>query len=331
MFKLLYVLVCSDRDLYCEQCLLSIMSARRNSPKTNITLLTDSESYTCIKNNDARSKIFEIVDEVVSVPRPESFSGLETSRYLKTSMRKFVKGNFLYIDSDTIVCAPLDDIESFPHELGAVLDQHMPLSQSTHAAISRLHIVKVSGIKELSKCESYFNGGVLWVKDSELCHKFFNDWNNNWLMSRSKGIKTDMPALMLTNYQNGNAISELNGVWNCQVWFAANYLPNAKIIHYFSSMGDFTGGYSRFNVDLPEKIKKGEELNQQDWELIKNARNAFPSPNAIITGDDYEIYRSSLCGVLRALYRKRRIFNALEKMLYIVRVIRANIIRRSNG
>lgn len=326
MSKILYVLVSSDRDLYAEQCILSIMSAKKNSPKSTISLLIDDETKTNIKNSETRSKILDLVDECVSVPRPTSFSGMETSRYLKTKMREFVKGDFLYIDSDTIVCDSLDEIDNTPFDLGAVLDEHMLLSQSTHAIISRQHIALVSGIRELTLCEHYFNGGVLWVRDCALCHSFFDDWNKNWMMSRSKGIKTDMPALMLTNYQNKNAIHELNGVWNCQVWFAANYLPKAKIVHYFTSMGNFTGGYSQFNNELPRKIKKGEKLTQQDWELIQNARSAFPSPNAIITGDDYEIYRSSLSGVLRALYRRRKLFEFFEKILYGIRIIRAKII-----
>ena len=325
MYKLLYVLTCNENNLYCEQCILSIKTAKKYSPNTQISLLIDNNTKEIISGSKSKKQIFSIVDEVISVPTPKGFSGMETSRFLKTKMREFVKGDFLYIDSDTIVCSPLDDIEQVPYDLGAVLDQHMFLSQNIHVEVFRQHIVKISGLKELAECEYYFNGGVLWVKDNELCHKFFDDWNKNWMMSRSKGIKTDMPALMLTNYQNKNAIQELNGMWNCQVWFAANYLSKAKIIHYFSSIGDFTGGYNLFNVDLPLKIKRGEELNQCDWSLIENARNAFPSPNAIITGDDYEIYRSSLCGLLRALYRKKKIFIFLDKVLHYVRIVRANI------
>ena len=188
------------------------------------------------------------------------------------------------------------------------------------------HIKKVSSLNELAQYEKYFNGGVLWVRDTESNHKFFDDWHNNWLHSRSKGIKTDMPALALANYQNNFSIQELDGVWNCQIWFGANYLPKAKIIHYFTSIDTFSGGYGVFSVDLPKKINSGEKLDKHDWELIQNARNAFPTPNAIIVGSDYEIYRSSLCGVLRALYRKKRLFNLFEKILYLIRILRAKFI-----
>lgn len=325
MYKLLYVLTSTNKDLYCEQCILSIMSAKKNSPNTPISLLIDNSSKEIINANKNRCIIFSLVDEVVSVPKPEGLSEMETSRYLKTTMRKFIKGDFLYIDSDTIVCESLDEIEKNHFDLGAVLDQHMFLSQSTHASVFRQNIIKVSGINELANCEYYFNGGVLWVRDTIENHSFFEEWNKNWLHSRALGIKTDMPALMTTNYQNKNIINELDGKWNCQVWFAANYLSKAKIIHYFASNSDFTGGYNQFNKTLPQKIKQGQQLNEFDWDIIQNARNAFPSPNAIITGADYEIYRSSLCGVLRALYRRKKIFDFMEKLLYSIRIIRAKI------
>ena len=326
MYKIVYVLVCSDKDLYCEQCILSIMSVKKNSPESPITLLIDDLTKNCIEHHTSKKQIFELVDELISVPRPQNFSGMETSRYLKTKMREFVQGDFLYIDSDTIICSPLYEIENTAIELGAVLDQHTSLSQSTHAIISKQHIKKVSSLNELAQYEKYFNGGVLWVRDTESNHKFFDDWHNNWLHSRSKGIKTDMPALALANYQNNFSIQELDGVWNCQIWFGANYLSKAKIIHYFTSIDTFSGGYGVFSVDLPKKINSGEKLDKHDWELIQNARNAFPTPNAIILGSDYEIYRSSLCGVLRALYRKKRLFNLFEKILYLIRILRAKFI-----
>lgn len=326
MCKILYVLVCSKNDLYCEQCMLSIMSAKKNSQGSKIALLIDDQTKFCLEQNVVKKKIFSLVDEMISAPRPQGFSGMETSRYLKTKMRDFVKGDFLYIDSDTIICESLNDISNVSIDLGAVLDQHMPLSKSTHAIVSKRHIKKVSGIDELEEYENYFNGGVLWVRDVGSNYKFFEDWHNNWMQSRLKGIKTDMPSLALANYQNNYAIKELEGVWNCQIWFGANYLSKAKIVHYFTSIDLFTGGYKSFCTDLPKKIQEGKALDECDWLLIQNARCAFPVPNAIIAGDDYEIYRSSLCGVLRFLYRKRVLFNLLEKMLYCVRLVRAKLL-----
>ena len=326
MYKVLYVLVSSDKDLYCEQCLLSIISARKNSPNSKITLLVDEETKDNIASNSARKKILELVDEFISIPRPNGFSGMETSRYLKTSMRKYVKGDFLFIDCDTIVCASLDDIEKSTFDFGAVLDQHMPFSKNTHFAIAEQHVMTVSKSREVCAYEKYFNSGVLWVKDTPRNLKLFEDWHGIWLDSRKKRIKTDQPALAFANFKNECMIQELSGIWNSQVWFAANYLPNAKIIHYLSSITDITGGYNRFSITLPQKIKAGLALENSDWKLIQNARNAFPSPNAIITGSDFEIYRSSLCGILRSLYKRKRVFFFLEKILYFVRVLRAKIL-----
>ncbi len=326
MYKILYVLVSSDNDLYCEQCMLSIMSVRRNSPNSKIALLLDNETKKSIEKSSSRKKIFDSIDELISVPRPNGFSGVETSRYLKTSMRQHVNGDFLFIDCDTIICDSLDEIESTPFDFGAVLDQHMPFSKNTHFVIAEQHVTKIAKSKEISRYEKYFNSGVLWVKDSPENAKLFEDWHNIWLESKKQKIKADQPSLACANYRNNFIIHEISGIWNSQVWFAANYLPKAKIIHYLSSITDITGGYNRFSITLPQKIKDGFSLDENDWKLIQNARNAFPTPNAIITGDDFEIYRSSLCGLLRSLYKKKKLFSFAERILYFIRILRAKIL-----
>ena len=237
-----------------------------------------------------------------------------------------VKGDFLYIDSDTIVCSPLDDIEKVAFDLGGVPDQHMPLSQNSHAINFKRYIEKVSGTKAPAKYDTYFNSGVLWVRDVESNYKFFKDWNEVWLRAKDKGIRLDQPSLAYANYKNDFKIKQLDGIWNCQVWFGANYLSMAKIIHYFASVDNQIGGYGKFSVEMPQKIKSGEPLNENDWDLIQNARNVFPSPNAIIAGADYEIFKSSLCGLLRALYKRKRLFGFMEFMLYSFRVLRSKIL-----
>ncbi len=330
MYKILYTLVCSDKDLYCEQCILSMMSAKKNSPNAKISLLIDDVTKSCIEQSETKKQIFNLIDELVIVPRPQGFSGMETSRFLKTSMRNHVKGDFLFIDCDTIICDSLNDIVNTPFDFGAVLDQHMPFSKNTHFAIAEQHVTRIAKTKEVAQYENYFNSGVLWVRETAENLKLFEDWHNTWLESRKQKIKTDQPSLAFANYKNKFIIKELSGIWNSQVWFAANYLPKAKIIHYLASITDVTGGYNRFSITLPQKIRDGIALDHSDWELIQNARNAFPSPNAIITGSDFEIYRSSLCGILRSLYKKRKLFNLLEKSIYYIRVFRAKILLERN-
>lgn len=305
-----------------------MLSARRNSPNSQIILLTDDLTNEYIQKHPLKKLIYDLA-HIVSVPCPPNFSAKERSRYLKTSMRHYVQGDILFIDCDTIVCAPLDEIESLNVDFGAVLDQHMQLSSSTHYYTTKKNI-ELAGdlkIKELPS-ENFFNSGVLWIRDTEDNHVFFKQWHENWLASRNRGITSDQPSLYLTNQGTSCKIKEIDGKWNCQVWFAARYLNSAKIVHYFSSMTDFTGEYSKFSVELPMKLKRGECLNESDWLLIENAKGAFPSPNAIICGNDYEIYRSSLCGVLRAVYKRKMIFRLLESILYGIRMLRSRVIQK---
>jgi len=329
MYKLLYVLVSATKDLYCEQCIVSILSTKRYSPTTYISLLIDDVTEKNIRSDENRNRIFALVNECVVVNRPKGFSSMESSRFLKTKMREFIKGDFLYIDSDTIVCDSLEKIEDVPYDLAAVLDQHMPLTFNTHATVFQNHLRIVAETPEITKYDKYFNGGVLWVRDTKRNHDFFSLWNKNWMNSREKGICTDMPALAQTNYMMNFAISELTGIWNCQVWFGVNYLANAKVVHYFSSISEFSGGYNVFSEDIPNKYKQNGRLDDTDWGKIASVKSSFPIPALIIYGNDFEIYRSSLSGILRFIYRRKRIFLFLEKCLLSLRVFRSKIMLKN--
>lgn len=71
-----------------------------------------------------RSHILELVDEVVSVDVGNGFSPQQRSRILKTSARNLVNGDYLFIDCDTIVLKPIEEIDSCPAEIAAVKDCH---------------------------------------------------------------------------------------------------------------------------------------------------------------------------------------------------------------
>ena len=49
------------------------------------------------------------------------------------------------------------------------------------------------------KITQYFNGGVMYAKDSEAAHVFYKQWHSNYQLSVSKGIFIDEPALSKSN------------------------------------------------------------------------------------------------------------------------------------
>lgn len=100
--KYLYVIISDLQDIYFEQAYISILSLKESNPNAFISILTDSETKKNI-DESSRSSINNFVDEFIVVNIPSSFSKKHKSSWLKTSMRSYISGDFLFIDSDTII------------------------------------------------------------------------------------------------------------------------------------------------------------------------------------------------------------------------------------
>ena len=118
--KLLYVLVSDESDIYLEQASVSMFSARLHNPQIHITLLMDDLTDKNLIGQ--RRELLKTVSEKIVISLDAKYTNKERSRILKTGARLYVHGDFLFIDCDTIVAAPLDDIDTNPIDLGAVMD-----------------------------------------------------------------------------------------------------------------------------------------------------------------------------------------------------------------
>ena len=122
--KLIYVLTCSESGTYIEQALMSIWSARHHNPDAHIVLLTDDKTDRLLTGT--RGGLLDYVTEKIVVPFvDENASMMFRSRWIKTSARELVEGDFLFIDCDTIVCKSLAEIDGFQCEMGAVWESHL--------------------------------------------------------------------------------------------------------------------------------------------------------------------------------------------------------------
>ncbi|MDR2579854.1 MAG: hypothetical protein LBC85_02530, partial [Fibromonadaceae bacterium] len=197
--KYLYCLISTPKDVYYEQAFISITSLRMHTPDAFISLFTDKETIDSIQIRKA--DIRKIVNEIVIENFESNISNLKRSRILKVTMRNKIDDDFLYVDCDTIICQDLSEIKDLKIDLGAVLDRHTLLPFN----IQMFNIIKP--LKTMLNNPSfydyphYFNGGLLFVRDTKPNRDFFEKWNENYLMSRKKGISIDMPSLALTNFQ----------------------------------------------------------------------------------------------------------------------------------
>lgn len=230
MTKILYVLVSSMKDHYYEQAFVSMLSLKHVDPNSFISLLVDSETAETLR--DAREKILNLVSEYKIITLPSFCTqGIQKSRYLKTTMRKYVHGDFLYVDVDTIWCSPINE-NDFTEDVMAVNDGNCAYEDNFYRDEFYQKFSKVHLDFEPKKIA---NSGVLYVRDSDRSHQLFSSWHNEWMAFVDKGVCTDQQALEAADIMQGRIIQSLDDSYNVQITFNLNHISEAKIIHYFAS------------------------------------------------------------------------------------------------
>ena len=289
--KYLFVLTSSPKDFYCEQTLVAIASLRVHNPGAFVTVLTDDKTAATLTGNRAALK--EAVDELKVVSIDDKFSPMQRSRFLKTSMRNLVDGDFLFIDSDTATVGDLSIPEEWRGGIYAVLDFHTNLSK----AINRRKVLgnaKNMGFSPILNDE-LFNSGVIFVADTPEMRKFFEKWHELWLTCVSKGFNFDMASFAEADFTFGYIIKKMPGEWNCQLAYGKKYLPQGKILHFFGSRIIDTCGRkvpASMDVFLPKILRrnfytdlknipvqvnadKSVHINEYYDDVIAHAKEAF--------------------------------------------------------
>ena len=280
----LYTLTSSLNDTYYEQFLLSVSSLRLKMPDAKVILLCDSKTKETLTGKRAGYEKF--VSKVIAADAPAAMSQVEVSRWVKTSMRRLVSGDFLFIDCDTIVTDDLSSITEPGIPFGACLDKHSLIDRHGKKNSIIATERQLGFTSHLSG--RHFNSGVILCADTPETHTIFNRWHELWLFSNSKNIVRDQPSFNMAIYENPSLFTELNGMWNCQIAFnGLPHLANSKIIHYFASdLVMHASPYTLASDNISKQIKDTGIIPNEALELLKNPRTAFAGEARIIAGDD---------------------------------------------
>lgn len=230
--KLVYILTCSPDDNFIEQALLSIYTARYYNATALIILIVDDLTNKLLVGR--RAEILEYISEKLVVDLPDDMNMINRSRWLKTSFRKLISGDLLFIDCDTIITSSLNEIDNCSSEIAAVLDSHLPLNKYLVSIFD--HVRKRAEIVgwDVTKEKYYFNSGVIYVKDTEGNSRFFEDWHSCWIKGIKSQIIADQPYFALANIKSGRPVQRLDDVWNCIMYTQPLFVDHAKIMHFSS-------------------------------------------------------------------------------------------------
>lgn len=288
--KIVYVLVSDDKDFYLEQAWVSILSVRHHMKDAHISLLIDTltaDSFIGLRKEKA-----QVADEVVVVELDRSLPAQKRSRLLKTNVRNHIKGDYLFIDTDTIITQPLSDIDLIESDIAACWDSHSSFDENPYRQMCLEHGKRLGW--PIEKENEYFNSGVMYVKDNEHTRAFYKQWHQNYLEGYDKGVSMDQPSLAKTNYEFGHIICDLSCVWNCQFKHGMRFLKEAKIVHYLTtSRNDKSKKPFLLNDDTDFiKIKCGKEIRSQVIDLFDNPEHGIPDLTLLLAGQDITAFRN---------------------------------------
>ena len=279
--KLVYVLTCVTEGLYIEQALLAVYSARHWNQDAHIILVTDNLTDKLLKGR--RSEILLYITEKVVIPfEDDTLSMTYRSRYIKTSIRQIVDGDFLFIDCDTITQRSLSNIDSFQCKVGAVLESHLMVGDFCESLFSYQQKRTLSIGVDLSKEGLYFSSGVLFVKDTPIAYDLYDKWFRFWQESYDLGMPIDQPALSKANREVGHIIEQIPDGYNCILFTQPSFTSEAFILHISS----FRNPSFLFTKKVLSYIK-AQGLNN-DW-IIKAVLN----PCSSFLPFDYQIFHST--------------------------------------
>jgi Glycosyl transferase family 8 len=204
-----YILVSDEADFYIDMLQLSASCMRRYNPDLNICLVTDQTTVGFVNANPAcRNTLDQIV--VVDDPAIRPMKKTDRSRYIKTSLRRHLVGDFLYIDIDAFPVGSLSSLFNRTNSISMAHDQNV--------APERFHFEDYESeiFKKMNwpLPREYFNSGVMLVKDDQTAHSFYDDWHALWNESRLTGNHKDQPpmheVIRRKNYSVGTLPKEAN-------------------------------------------------------------------------------------------------------------------------
>ena len=303
--QIVYVLVANEKNLYLEEMWVSIFSLRRHHPEATVKVLVDMETKEYLSRFP---QLTSMIDETVVVQTPAGYNAKQRSRQIKTTIRNVLTGDYIFIDTDTVICKPLDGIVEDIAEMkdfkgiAAVREGHVTMKETPFPPTGT--VKRIFDI-DISQSPLMTNSGVMFVADIPFTHEFYKRWNENWKRSCfEKGNSQDQPSLYATDCQYGYVIRELSGIYNAQVAMSLKYYADAVILHWWHMDFIEDQSYSPyFSLEIYQDLKKEGEITPQIEELIINAKQSFVSPTMPV-GKEHILFLFSPAG---------KIFNRIYK------------------
>jgi hypothetical protein len=234
-----YTLVADGWNRYAHMAWLSAKGLRLVNPEARVTLLVDDRTRDALRR--AGDPLAGLVDETIAVATdiPEA---VVRSRYLRLVARGLLRGDFLYLDADTVPIRPFADVMTIDAPLAAALDFNDEASGRWEPDPETRSVFADLGWAVPRRC---YNAGIVFLRDQPEVHRLCEDWMRRWNLTRGRGKRTDdlgdQFAFNSAVLESGLPIARLPDRFNAMVNVHPWVVRGASVLHFFASPEQIRG------------------------------------------------------------------------------------------
>ena len=267
--RVCYVLADDSLGRYADMACVSASTLRRLQPGLEILLLCDTTTADAIRRQ--AHPLGAIVDTIVPASAPGP-TVAERSRWLKTSLRRLVAGDLLYLDVDTVVIRPIElPVEAHTHVLAAAdaCDARGRPVHETEPWVELLFSRLGWTMPAL-----YRNAGVIFFRGSRAGHELGSRWHAEWCRSLAAGSHRDQPALNAAIGASAATAGLLPLEYNAMPTYRPCLARGARIYHFWSEQ--------TLDLESPASLldhltRHYQETRTIDWAMIDWCRgHSYP-------------------------------------------------------
>lgn len=269
---LCYAVACDDDTTYAQLAYISARAARIVHPDITISILVDAKSLQQL--NVQQCKILAVADHVVTVACDYE-SVVDRSRFIKTSCRSHVQGDFVLIDADAIPVRSLQTIFDFDCDLSLALDNDNPHTfQTIPDWVAEIY----EKMGWTWAKPNYFNTGVILFRDTPKTHALSELWHERWQQTRANGCDKDQPSFNSAVAVVNPDIHILPVRYNAMIYHRTSKIRNAAVVHFLIS-GDAQG--HSILPQLLAGLKETGDVNEAQLKQFIQSRYAWTEPHYV--------------------------------------------------
>lgn len=290
IIKIVYVLTSNCNDIFADMNLISLWSLRQSNPDAHVSIIVDTLTMQNLVSK--RHPILKESCEFIEINSSHESPAFR-NRSIKTQIRKYIDGAFLYLDADTIICKNLSLLFNIK-SLVAGVPNYNGKGDCSEIPSNEKEILQEMNWEVCP--DHYTNGGVLFMADHPDVHDFCSIWHKRWTERLQKtGMYFDQPALNQALHESCVDFSWLPHKYNAQVSARPCTAANAAIWHIYSSRKS----KQPKNVlnDLIQKKRQGITVSQISLADVCSKKHPWIINNLI---DKHAVSKiQSSCGLVK--------------------------------